>query len=549
TMLSAPDTTTLPPAPAPPDTLAHKPLKVKAEALTPDSKRYMAVGLLKESRLKTVSLVVEKASGKPLVAYQVHLPPRMSPDEIRQRLEKTGTSLARLSHPRIPPFLGYQSTATGHWLLFEFVDGFPLDAYESECLMISDDWVVWWFHQMLHLLADLHLTGLRVGGFAPRHLLVSQQNLCLVHLGLIESLHPMAALGSPQKLPFAAPEHTGSVQTVPSDLYSAAAVAWWLVTGFPPVPMPGLTLSVVQGVIKKIRPDFPPPAMLVLSRLLQINPAERYASADEAIQALSPGVPVMDVLVRPPQAPTKIQIRFFGEETMAKLDRKAAALESKAAAASLPKAPAAPKAAPAEAELRAALAPPVAMPGAPVRPAQRRLPPWTKWGMAGALVILTAGVLRLPFRGQQPTTTVSAAPTEHPLAVRSDPAGSSSPGQPGPDLSGQPVDEQPELLQSAGGSSIRLDAGSNYEMAQGTLHLTSGQAEVEATSTDQVNLRLPTGEVHCQPGSKVEVTVNDMGMSRIHCDAGQVRYQSASGLSTLGPGESVTLAAPPPSRQ
>ncbi|HEY3999626.1 MAG TPA: protein kinase, partial [Candidatus Xenobia bacterium] len=563
--------------------LTHKPLVVSAEALTPNTNKYVAVGLLKQSRLKTVSLVMEKSSGRPLVAHQLHFPASLAPEEARKRLETASASLAKLRHPRIPTFMGYQVTPTGHWLLFEYVEGFPLGAYESECQVVSDPWVLWWLLQILHMLAELHQAGIMIGGVVPRHFLVSQRDLYLVHLGLVENIHPLAFARASDALAFTAPECTGSVLSVAGDLYSAGAVAWWLAVGSNPLPPQGLHRDTVEAAVCSVRPNFPAAAIDVLTRLLQALPADRYSSADAAIEALAPHVPAFDPKSRPPEVPW--QLRFFGDATIRRLDLQAEAVERKAARPAAPPAtagfapkpatapavpsipayvppppkPAAPAPKPAPPPPRPSASPPraaapaarasraVETPSRPVPPLTVRaenkpgLAHWTVGGLALALVLLLGGGVAIKL-SQRPHGTVAVTPS-------TTPGGSQAPSQaPTAPSSAAPVDDNAptDRVTLAGGSALSVRAGSNYRVVSNSVHMASGQMTVEAAGSEEVDLVIPYSQVQCQPGSRAEIHVDERGLSNIHCVEGEVHYVGPSGPAVLHEGQTATIGSAAP---
>ncbi|HEY4002460.1 MAG TPA: hypothetical protein VGO93_26550, partial [Candidatus Xenobia bacterium] len=300
-------------------------------ALTPNSEAYVAVGLVKEGRFSNASLVIERATRQKLVAFQLAAPGALPEPEAKRRFTIGAEALQRLSSPGIPRCMGYQHTLTGHWMLFEYIEGPPLSLFDGAGHGIADEWVAWWLYQMLGILEGLHGLGRVLGGLHPRHFVMSGQGLELVHLGLMENLFPeaVALTRTQERLAFTAPEHRHSVLiSKAGDLYSVGAIAWWLAMGSPPPQAPPLASEVAQTLLLQARPGLAPEAASVIARLLSFQAADRYSTATEACDELTPGVPtVAPAQVPVPPIPTSIQL--FDETTVKRLGQEAAALEGR----------------------------------------------------------------------------------------------------------------------------------------------------------------------------------------------------------------------------
>lgn len=300
--------------------------------LTPDSKKFKAVGLLKQSQLKAVSLVEEIGTNKRFAAYQLKTPSTLSKEQAESRLAQEAAALRNVSHPNIPHFEGFLSTPTGNWFLFDYLEGYPLSQHKGDTDKVPDEWILFWFNQILSILEQLHSNHVIVGGFEPKHFLVHDDRLYLVHVGILENLFPetLALLRSPERLTFTAPEHRHSIQTsVAGDLYSAGAVAYWLCTGKPPSFGTHVPQEQVQSAILALRPKFPVDVTKVITRLIQFQVSNRYPSAEDAHGELKPLVPRL--AGQTPPAPVKpYKVRFFGRETSARLNSEAVELEKKA---------------------------------------------------------------------------------------------------------------------------------------------------------------------------------------------------------------------------
>jgi serine/threonine-protein kinase len=149
----------------------------------------------------------------------------------------------------------------------------------------------------LSALAHAHALGLVHRDIKPENLLLaSDGSLQITDFGLALALRQKfggatSQSGTPQ---FASPEQLlGERVDQRSDLYSLAAVAYYALLGRP--PFPGLTPEQVlarqttnqlPGTIER-REDVSPELWEVLDRALRADPAARFASAAEFLQAVN----------------------------------------------------------------------------------------------------------------------------------------------------------------------------------------------------------------------------------------------------------------------
>lgn len=158
--------------------------------------------------------------------------------------------------------------------------------------------------EALELLAFLHSRDLTRLDLKPHHFFQTAIGWKLIDLDQAQRHQPLGAVEVHGTLSYTAPEclmgHPGSP---PSDLYSLGAVLYHAMTGSPP-PLEGTTLEAVHEWLLASAPPYPagwdqtsPELVILVTSLLARTPAQRIASAEEALQLLTsaskaPGIEV-----------------------------------------------------------------------------------------------------------------------------------------------------------------------------------------------------------------------------------------------------------------
>ncbi|MBC7622156.1 MAG: serine/threonine protein kinase [Aeromicrobium sp.] len=211
------------------------------------------------------------------------------------RFKNEAQAAGRLTHPNIVSVYDYGEDTHSAYLAMEFVDGVPLNT-----LMVADaptetaralDWIA----QLLGALDYAHVRGVVHRDVKPANLLITRDaQLKITDFGIarIESSN-LTQIGSMMGTPsFMSPEqYRGETADRRSDVFSAAVVAYQLLTGRRPFAGP------IAVVMQKILNDTPTPASQVnpvlspaydamLERALAKSPAHRYQSARAFLDAL-----------------------------------------------------------------------------------------------------------------------------------------------------------------------------------------------------------------------------------------------------------------------
>jgi serine/threonine-protein kinase len=283
---------------------------------------YELESLLGKGSIGKVWLARHRRIGR-RVALKVVLPENRFDDEddrteFYKRLQREAELCAALQHTNIVTLfeVGYSGEVVSY-LATEYVAGESLLARlrRTRPLPMSD---------ALSIAADL-LRGL---GFAhsrnvihrdikPANILVSTEGIAkIADFGIARPFDSSltasnSLLGTPN---YMSPEQVRSAPVTPrSDLFSVGVVMYEMLTGVRPFAAPelsGILYNVVNldpPPITSINPGIPEPLAKIVSKLIAKSPAERYASAEEALRDLEQvraSIRQAEAIVEPPDDAT-----------------------------------------------------------------------------------------------------------------------------------------------------------------------------------------------------------------------------------------------------
>ena len=232
------------------------------------------------------------------VAIKV-LPPGMLADEAaRKRFRREALTLAKLNHPNIGTVYEFGSQEGLDFLVMEYVGGVAVDARLASGPLTQKEVLRLGF-QLADGLASAHEHGVIHRDLKPANMRLTEDNrLKILDFGLAQFVRRETDLGitasiSEDKkvtgtLPYMSPEQLrGELTDQRSDIWSAGAVLYELVTGRRPFPFSQFPL-VVDAILNKppempsaLNPKISPGLEMAILKCLDKDPERRYQSARE----------------------------------------------------------------------------------------------------------------------------------------------------------------------------------------------------------------------------------------------------------------------------
>ena len=205
--------------------------------------------------------------------------------------------LERLKHPGLITFYSFLSTQAYYYLVVEYVEGEPLSSYlNSEQIAAVED-VADWAVQLCDIFEYLHQQKPPIiyRDLKPENVILTGDRVKLIDFG-IARLHKGGTRDKDTQLmgsrSTASPEHFGASETdARSDIFTLGATLYELLTGGRRQPQGPFEFA----PIRELRPDVPAALEAVLTKALQLKPAERYSSAREL------GDAILQAVGRPPR--------------------------------------------------------------------------------------------------------------------------------------------------------------------------------------------------------------------------------------------------------
>jgi hypothetical protein len=227
--------------------------------------------------------------------------------EVNSRFAQQATTVQQLQHPALVRTIHAPPGVDRLLLAMELLEGTDLTRQVQKSGPMPAPWACHLIRQVAQALEAAHARELIHGDIKPSNLF-----LCQATPGAAETLKLLDLAQAPLLVPacnaeYQAPEHAaGAPPSVHSDLYSLGACLFFVVTGRSP-----FTQS-VENLLPVSRYVGGAPAGLdgLLRKFLARNPADRFASAAEALQALQPlaAAKPAPAVPQPAPAPTARQL-------------------------------------------------------------------------------------------------------------------------------------------------------------------------------------------------------------------------------------------------
>ncbi|MGQ0715285.1 MAG: serine/threonine-protein kinase [Gemmatimonadaceae bacterium] len=237
-----------------------------------------------------------------LVAIKA-LPLHLADDErVRERFLREARTAARLSHPNIVPIHRADEIEGRVFFVMGFVDGESLAQRVANRGPLPPSETVAILCDVGAALAEAHRHGIVHRDIKAENILIDQRTgrALVTDFGIARVLEaaPLTAtgllLGTVQ---YMSPEHVvGEAVDARSDIYSLGVVAFHALTGRFPFQSETASAVLVAHVtkappkIRDVEPSIPASLAEIVDRCLAKEPAERFQSAGELVEALS-GMP------------------------------------------------------------------------------------------------------------------------------------------------------------------------------------------------------------------------------------------------------------------
>jgi serine/threonine-protein kinase len=263
-----------------------------AQGITVDD-RYELVGRLGSGGMADVWLANDGQLGRQVALKFLH--ERFAQDaQFVERFRREASAAAGLQHPNVVGVFDRGEWEGGHYIAMEFVEGASLKDLIARGLSISE--AVEITRQILVGARFAHERGIVHRDLKPQNVLVDAEGRARVtdfgiaRAGASEITQEGSVLGTAQYL---SPEQAQGLEVgAPSDLYSIGVILYEGLTG--KLPFDGDTPVTIA--LKQISEQAQPPSRLnpqvtpaldaVVLRALAKDPANRFASAEEFLQAL-----------------------------------------------------------------------------------------------------------------------------------------------------------------------------------------------------------------------------------------------------------------------
>ena len=224
-------------------------------------------------------------------------------DELaRLRFLREARAAARLRHSNVASVLHLGRTGNSYFYAMEFVEGETLEKLIKRSGRLEVELALEITTQVAAGLAAVHEQNLVHRDIKPTNIMVrlkEERGLTakIIDLGLAKTLDESASeagisslgtfVGTPE---FASPEQFAGVSVdIRSDLYSLGVTLWVMVTGQTPFRGPSAEVMYqhqhVPLPLERLK-DVPQPVVVLLEKLLQKDPAQRFQTPNELLKAI-----------------------------------------------------------------------------------------------------------------------------------------------------------------------------------------------------------------------------------------------------------------------
>ncbi len=195
--------------------------------------------------------------------------------------------LRKLNHPNIVQFKNFFAEGSKLYLVLDLVKGGNLRDYAESQLPLNEVELVELTRQCCSILEYLHSQSPQIlhRDFTPDNLMINDGVVKLVDFNIAQAAVTSSSHTVMGKHCFMAPEQFCGESSVASDLYQLGTTLYFLATRVDPEPL-------TQCDLQPDRPDLSNEFRLLVRKLTEREPANRYRSASEVMQNLSTPSPI-----------------------------------------------------------------------------------------------------------------------------------------------------------------------------------------------------------------------------------------------------------------
>jgi eukaryotic-like serine/threonine-protein kinase len=265
--------------------------------------KYRILELLGKGGMGSVFLC-EHLRMRRLVAVKI-LPPNSASDPtVLARFEREAQAIAAFDHPNVVHAHDIDQSDGRHFLVMEFVDGVDLQTLVGNHGPLSPALAAWCVAQTARGLHHAWLAGWVHRDIKPGNLLIDRDGrVKILDLGLARIFDAGSNLTSLFKesyvlgtADYLSPEQAaGNNETdIRADIYSLGATFYFLLVGKAPFEDASVSQKLLNHRTQTPLPvclrrsDVPEALEAILSRMMQKDPRERYATPEEVADALMP---------------------------------------------------------------------------------------------------------------------------------------------------------------------------------------------------------------------------------------------------------------------
>jgi serine/threonine-protein kinase len=263
--------------------------------------QYDIRGELGRGGMATVYLAHDLALDRK-VAIKVMAPALAAGDGI-ERFKREARTAASLSHPNIIPVYGVYHTDELLYFVMKYVEGRPLDGIIRELGALPVAMVQAILGQVASAFGYAHRRGVIHRDIKPANILIDDEGWAVVTdfgIAKVSDSKGLTMTGLSVGTPtYMSPEQVAGDEVTPaSDQYALGILAYEMLTGKPPFQGANAMSMMYAHVhqppapLEKVRPDCPQPLRDAVMRMLDKEPANRWPSVEDAIDAIGTPPPL-----------------------------------------------------------------------------------------------------------------------------------------------------------------------------------------------------------------------------------------------------------------